>query len=220
MHLIAPSPSSPSPWRLTSWTRFVHRWWVAFSRPAGGSPGHVGSRTIDPSTSEDAQADALHDLVVEHGEAVYRMAMSVVRDRALAEDVAQETLMKAWLALPNFRGDSPLRGWILRIARNTAISTLRQRKALPIDPTELPEAPVHSERSVESKVQSGLAMEEFVAALDTLDELSRSVVVLREIEGLTYDEISDVLSVPLPTVKTRLLRARRRLSLALEDWQP
>ena len=63
-------------------------------------------------------------------------------------------------------------------------------------------------------------MAAFEAALDTLDDLSRSVVVLREVEGMSYEEIATVLEVPLPTVKTRLLRARRVLATALEGWRP
>ena len=60
----------------------------------------------------------------------------------------------------------------------------------------------------------------FEQALDKLDELSRSIVVLREVEGMSYDEVAETLEVPLPTVKTRLLRARRVLATALEDWRP
>ena len=184
----------------------------------------TGPAPVEPATTPAAAPGAddpedLHNLVVEHGDAIYRLALSLVRDRSLAEDVAQETLVKAWLALPSFRGDSSLRGWVLRIAHNTAISTLRQRRAVVIDPHELPEAETRPERSVESSVQSGAVLEEFVQALDLLDELSRSIVVLRELEGLAYDEIAEVLDVPMPTVKTRLLRARRRLGAALEDWK-
>ena len=61
-------------------------------------------------------------------------------------------------------------------------------------------------------------MNDFVAALDDLDDLSRSIVVLREVEDLSYDEIADVLNIPLPTVKTRLLRSRRKLGSALREW--
>ncbi len=177
---------------------------------AGGSGRSAKDTAADP--------DDLHQLVVEHGDAIYRLALSVVRDKPLAEDVAQETLVKAWLALPSFRGDASLRSWVLRIAHNTAISTLRQRRAVVIDPLDMPEEETKPERSVESRVQSGVVMDEFVEALDTLDELSRSIVVLRELEGMAYDEIAEVLDVPLPTVKTRLLRARRRLGTALREW--
>jgi RNA polymerase sigma-70 factor (ECF subfamily) len=184
-------------------------------------PAAADEAEAAPTASPEPRADdpqELHDLVVEHGDAIFRLALSVVRDRALAEDIAQETLVKAWLALPSFRGDASIRGWVLRIAHNTAISTLRQRRAVVIDPHELPEAQTRPERSVEASVQSGAVLDDFVAALDTLDELSRSIVVLRELEGLAYDEIAAVLNVPMPTVKTRLLRARRRLGAALSDW--
>ncbi|MGH1491285.1 MAG: RNA polymerase sigma factor [Acidimicrobiales bacterium] len=181
--------------------------------------GGVQGKGRSKDASKDAgDPDDLHNLVVEHGDAIYRLALSVVRDKSLAEDVAQETLVKAWLALPSFRGDSSLRSWVLRITHNTAISTLRQRRAIVIDPQEFPEEETKPERSVESRVQSGLVMSEFVEALDMLDELSRSIVVLRELEGMAYEEIARVLDVPLPTVKTRLLRARRRLSSALREW--
>ena len=168
--------------------------------------------------TDEADPNELHDLVVEHGDAIYRLALSVVRDQALAEDVAQEALVKAWLALPSFRGDASLRSWLLRITHNTAISTLRRRRAVVIDPLDMPEEPTRIERSVESRVQGEVVMDHFIEALDTLDELSRSIVVLRELEGLSYDEISEVLDVPMPTVKTRLLRARRRLSNVLREW--
>ncbi len=158
-------------------------------------------------------------MVVEHSDAIFRLALSVVRDRSLAEDVAQETLVKAWLALPSFRGESSVRSWVLRITHNTAVSTLRQRRAVVLDPHDMPEQQSRVERSVESRVQSSVVMDQFVSALDELDELSRSIVVLRELEGLAYDEISDVLNVPMPTVKTRLLRARRRLGSTLRDWE-
>ncbi|MEL6984069.1 MAG: RNA polymerase sigma factor [Actinomycetota bacterium] len=181
---------------------------------AGGDLGTGGAK-VQP---EGGDPDELHQLVTEHGDAIFRLALSVVRDRALAEDVAQETLVKAWLALPTFRGDSSLRGWVLRIAHNTAVSTLRRRRAVVVDPHDFPEEPIQIERSVESRVMSGAAMDDFVEALDTLDELSRSIVVLRELDGMSYEEIADVLDIPMPTVKTRLLRARRRLGNALREW--
>lgn len=144
--------------------------------------------------------------------------MSVVRDPALAEDVAQETLIKAWQAISTFRGDASLRSWVLRIAHNQAISTLRKRRDVLQDPAELPERPVTS--SVEQRVEQRAALESFEAALGQLDELSRSIVVLRELEHLSYDDIADTLDLPLSTVKTRLLRARRLLANALGEWRP
>lgn len=186
------------------------------TRPGGGRSKR-SDRT--DSSADQPDPDDLHQLMVDHSDAVFRLAFSVVRDRALAEDVTQETMLKAWLALPSFRGESSLRGWVMRIAHNQAISTLRARKFVLSDPNEMPEAPVRPERSTERRVEGSAAFDEFVDALDLLDDLSRSIVVLRELEGMSYDEISRVLDVPLPTIKTRLLRSRRLLGNALREWK-
>ncbi len=178
----------------------------------------LGSSGLGPEA--DADPEELTRLVAEHGEAIYRVALSVVRDAALAEDVAQDTLVKAWLALPNFRGESSVKSWVLRIAHNTAISTLRLRRSVLTDPFSMPEHPQPAGTSVERRVENSAAMGDFVAELGKLDDLSRSVVVLREVEGLPYDEIAQILDIPLSTVKTRLMRARRRLGTALEEWAP
>lgn len=170
-----------------------------------------------PDPSADP-SQVLDQLVRDHLDAVYRVAFSVVRDASLAEDVAQDSLLKAWKALPSFRGESSLRSWLLRITHNTAVSTLRKRREELRDPNLLPEVPTTS--STERKVEGALSLDAFEAALDQLDELSRSIIVLREIEGMAYDEIADVLDVPMPTVKTRILRARRVLASALEGWKP
>jgi len=169
--------------------------------------------TMDP-------AEALAELTRRHAAAVYRVALSVTRSHEQAEDVAQDALLKAWQALPAFRGDAPLKNWLLRITHNTAVSALRRRRDVHVDPTELPEAPAPTHESVESRVEARVSIDAFEEALQRLDELSRSVVVLREVEGLSYEEISQVLEIPLPTVKTRLLRSRRLLATALEGWQP
>lgn len=162
--------------------------------------------------------EQLEALVRDHLDAVYRVAYSVVRDAALAEDVSQDAILKAWTALPTFRGESTLRSWLLRITHNTAISTLRKRREEVRDPNLLPER--ESASRTEQQAVATLSIDAFEEALDQLDELSRSIVVLREIEGLPYDEIAEILDVGLPTVKTRLLRARRVLASALEGWRP
>ncbi len=169
--------------------------------------------------SSDVDPEALNKLVTEHSDSIFRLAYSIVSDRALAEDITQDTLVKAWLALPSFRGDGSLKGWVLRIAHNTAISAIRARKAIVVDPIDLVDSNPTRSDLVEKKVEDSEAYGEFVEALDHLDELSRSILVLREVEGLSYEEISQLLKVPLPTVKTRLLRSRRRLGVALKGWQ-
>ena len=172
-------------------------------RMPGGGPS-------DPALTIEA-------IVVEHSDAVFRLAQSVVRDASLADDVTQDTFIQVWKHLDDFRGDSSMRSWVLRIAHNTAVSTLRKIKDSATDPSTLPERhdPIPTTRIIEGR----LAADELHVALDELDDLSREIVVLREIEGMAYDEIANALDVPIPTVKTRLLRARRRLSVSLEGWR-
>ena len=193
---------------------------INFGRGPSRSTVSVRATPTDepPDMTEPTPAEQLEELVREHLDAVYRVAFSVVRDSALAEDVAQDAILKAWKALPTFRGESSLRSWLLRITHNTAISTLRRRREEYRDPDLLPE---HEQLiTTEKKVVDTMSMNAFEEALESLDELSRSIVVLREVEGMAYDEISEALDVPLPTVKTRLLRARRTLAAALEGWRP
>jgi RNA polymerase sigma-70 factor (ECF subfamily) len=192
------------------------------SAPAGGARVlDVDAAVMAPFASglDGLAVDAqLEQLILLHGEAVYRVALSVVRDPMSAEDVAQEALLKAWQALPGYRGEAPLRSWLLRITHNTAVSWLRKRREEPLDPQLFPErAPSDS---TEHAVERRAAMAAFEHALAGLDDLSRSIIVLRELEGLAYEDIAEVLGVPLPTVKTRLLRARRLLSTSLEGWRP
>lgn len=106
-----------------------------------------------------------------------------------------------------------MRSWVLSIAHNTAVSTLRRSRERATDPRLMPdsEEPLGVERHSEGRADLRL----LAAALETLDPVSRSIVVLRDVEGMAYQQIADALDVPLPTVKTRLLRARRELQRAV-----
>lgn len=207
-------------------------WWSRHLAMAAIDPEPAGPTPTPGDSSQQSRdrpdddlrslepTEQLAALTRRHADAVYRVALSVTRDHDLAEDVAQDALLKAWQALPSFRGDAPLKNWLLRITHNTAISALRRRRDVHMDPQELPEARSPRHHSVEAQVEGHIAVDHFEVALAGLDDLSRSIVVLREVEGLSYDEIADVLDVPLPTVKTRLLRARRQLATALGGWRP
>ena len=158
----------------------------------------------------------LRDLIEDHADAVYRVAYGVLHDRGLAEDVVQETMIKAWEAQDEFRGDSSLRTWILRIAHNSAIDALRRRRDQATAPEDLPDAPGNGADGDPARRAAGRAdLEQLAVALGGLDELSRSIVVLREVEGMSYEQIATALDVPIATVKTRLLRARRALHAAV-----
>ncbi|MGH2775694.1 MAG: RNA polymerase sigma factor [Actinomycetota bacterium] len=195
-----------------------------FDAPPGTLKGVIyAARNVagasSSSSSEQGQAseeDVTH-LVEEHIDSIYRLALSLVRDSALAEDVVQETLIKVWRALPAFRGDSSLRRWVLTITHNTAVSLMRAAREEAHDPNDLPDAPVPN--SIEKTVQDNLAIEQLWNKLGELDETTRALVVLRDLEGLSYEELCGILGLPLPTVRTRLFRARRKLAAAMEEWR-
>ena len=161
--------------------------------------------------------EVLRILIEEYGPAMYRLARSIMGDGALAEDVVQESLLKAWQAAGSLHEDSALRAWALRITHNTAISALRKRREELRSPETMPETS-HGP-TVDRQVDGRLMVDELLTALDLLDPLTRSIVILREVEDMTYEDIAVALDVPLPTVKTRLFRARKLLATGLAGWR-
>lgn len=185
----------------------------------GNPPPGGGARSRDEPSPRDSAAveRALAELVAEHSDTVYRLARSIVHDPALADDVVQETLVKAWRAIPDFDGPIP-RPWLMKVARNTAISLLRTRRDQVRESSDFDEV-ASAEGGPATTTVDRAALDRLWTVLADLDETSRSMVVMRELNGLTYEEISDVLDLPLATVKTRLFRARRALQVKMEEWR-
>lgn len=157
----------------------------------------------------DGARPGIEDIIRDHSSAMFRVAVSVVHDHALAEDVVQESVVKAWQALDTFRGEASIRTWLLRITHNTAISALRKRRDDVTAPSELPERP--GQISVEESALLQADRDEIWDALSRLDPVGRAIVVLREVDRMSYEEIAEVLDLPTATVRTRLFRARQQL---------
>jgi len=166
---------------------------------------------------EGPNPEDLRVVVDRHAAAVYRVARSIVHDAALADDVVQETMLKAWRNSPVGPGEEIPRNWLLKVARNTAISLLRTRREDLHGPETLPEGPgaVSTPRTVEGRAQ----LDELWEAMEHLDEDARALIVLKEVDDLSYEEIAAALELPLSTVKTRLFRARKALKNAMSEWQ-
>lgn len=185
---------------------------------AAEADGPLSPTDAEPPPTAEAMLD---ELVAEHAPSCYRVALSVVRDPALAEDVVQEALVKAWMGFDSYRGEAPVRHWVLRITHNTAVSVLRRRRDEPVaDIAKLEHAPTSGRHHVEREVLGRLAADRLWAVLADLDDVTRAVVVLREVEGMTYEEVAATVGLSLPTVKTRLFRARRMMADRLEEWRP
>jgi RNA polymerase sigma-70 factor, ECF subfamily len=171
---------------------------------------------LSPSVNSD---ELLRQIIDEHSPSMYRIARSIVHDSALAEDVVQESIVKAWRGLAGYRAESSLRSWLLRITHNTAISMLRKRREDVRDPSVMPEASSGIDyASPERTVDGRMMVDQLWVALDQLDPISRTIVVLREIESMSYEDIVETMQLPLPTIKTRLFRARKQLASALTEW--
>jgi RNA polymerase sigma-70 factor, ECF subfamily len=151
-------------------------------------------------------------VVLPHLDAAYNLARWLIRSPADAEDVVQEACLRALRFFDGFRGGDS-RAWLLKIVRNTCYSWVRKNR-----PTELSDEfdeTVHSTDALgedaEAKLVSRANSEQVRKALEALPAGFREVLVLREIEELSYKEISDVTGVPMGTVMSSLSRARRRL---------
>jgi RNA polymerase sigma-70 factor, ECF subfamily len=170
---------------------------------------------------------AFEMLVVKYQRRVERLISRMVRDSGLVEDVAQESFIRAWRALPQFRGDSAFYTWLYRIAVNTAKKALMERKRDPLVNESTLVSPEEGEEPsrVENELSDGetpealLASKEIAAtvnaAIDALSEDLRQAIVLREIEGLSYEEIADVMNCPIGTVRSRIFRAREAIAARL-----
>ncbi len=155
-----------------------------------------------------------------HLDAAYTLARYLTRDPDSARDVVQDACLRAVRHFPGFRGDdvASARAWLLTIVRNTAYSARRRHG--PVErATEFDET-VHSDAVAEEHPETALLrkgeQESLQQALDRLPEELREMIVLREVEGLSYKEMSDVAGVPIGTVMSRLSRARARLQ---EAWR-
>jgi RNA polymerase sigma-70 factor (ECF subfamily) len=163
-------------------------------------------------------------LVIKYQRRIQRLIGRMVRDVDLIEDIAQETFIRAYKALAQFRGDAQFYTWLYRIAVNTAKKTLVDLRRDPVltesalrntsddDETSRPENEPISSETPEASLQAKEIAAAVNAAVEDLPEELRQAVTLREIEGLSYDEIAEVMNCPIGTVRSRIFRAREAIS--------
>ncbi len=166
---------------------------------------------------------AFEPLVEKYRQRVWRLAYNVLRDREEAWDVAQDAFIRAYQALPSFRGQSAFYTWLFRIVMNLAADRARQRAARgrAFGTERVPEEDWERLMADQSAAPDSSAAqtedrERITRALDTLSEDHRTIIMLSDVEGLAYREIAEVLDVPIGTVMSRLHNARRRLRQALK----
>jgi len=174
------------------------------------------------------ETKAFEMLVIKYQRRIERLIARMVRDVDLVQDIAQESFIRAYRALPQFRGDSAFYTWLYRIAVNTAKKALVDLKRDPLV-TESSRASAHDDADETSRTEreltdgetpeSLLASKEVAqavnAAIEALSEDLRQAITLREIEGLSYEEIADVMNCPIGTVRSRIFRARESIAQRL-----
>lgn len=192
----------------------------------------MGEREADLILVERVQAgdrEAFSLLVSKYQRKLLRLVMRLVRDPADAEDVAQEAFVKAYRALPNFRGDSAFYTWLYRIGVNTAKNWLVANGRRMPTVTDISGATddedggggidegglLRNDETPERLLLSKQIGETVNAAMDALPDDLRTAISLREIEGLSYEEIAQVMDCPIGTVRSRIFRAREAIATRL-----
>ncbi len=223
-----PGPGAPSGSAPPGWT-------------GPGAPALEGGDQPPPANLSDDQLverarardlAAFEELVGRHEERLYRVAMRLLRNENDAREVLQDALLSAWQNLDGFAGRAQFGTWIYRVTVNGALMLLRSRRRRPtvsvedMTAADLDEAVDESMASSggdwskrpDEQLQSGELKAHIQEALDRLPEILRLVFLLRDVEGLSTEETADMLNVTVPTVKTRLHRARLALRQSINDY--
>ncbi len=174
----------------------------------------------------DGDVNAFEAIVREYEKSVFNLALRMSGNREDALDISQDSFLKVYNSLHSFRGESKFSVWLYRIVSNTCLDFLRERKRraeVPLvrgddegeaEQTEIPDESLAPEALLERK----LTREALRRGLESLPEDQRKILLLREIQGFSYEEIADILSLESGTVKSRIFRARKKLcEFLLED---
>lgn len=170
------------------------------------------------------------DLAMEHMPALYTAALRLTRNRADAEDLVQETFLKAYRAFRGFEEGTNLRAWLYKILTNTFINSYRAARRRPekADVEDVEDLYLYhrlgelragsSGRSAEEEVFERITDDEVKSAIESLPEAFRIAVLLADVEGFSYKEIAEITEVPIGTVMSRIHRGRKALQKALLDY--
>jgi len=191
-------------------------------RKRSGETGHLRTSDLElVRRARDGDEVACHALVDRFAPELYRLALFLVGDAADAEDVLQETFSGAFRHLGRFAGRSSVRTWLSGILVRQAARCRRSRKRarlLSLDPQH--DRVRETGSGAPGAAETADLRMDVASALETLAPIHREVIVLRELQGFTYEEIAEALSLPRGTVESRLFRARRILRQLLKDYTP
>jgi len=186
----------------------------------------VDAQLVERAKGGDPKAFEM--LVIKYQRRIERLIARMVRDVDLVQDIAQESFIRAYRALPQFRGDSAFYTWLYRIAVNTAKKALVDMKRDPLvtesaragmndddDETSRTERELTDGETPEALLASKEIAQAVNAAIEALSDDLRQAITLREIEGLSYEEIAELMNCPIGTVRSRIFRARESIAQRL-----
>ena len=163
----------------------------------------------------DGDARAFEILMEKHESKMYAVALRMCKTREAAQDCLQDAMLRIYKALPTFKGQSSFSTWAYRITMNTCLDDLRRKKvrqAQSLDQMlEIGWAPVDENNSTERHLENSELKRNLSRAIQTLPEEMRAAVVLRDVQGFSYEEIANMLSTNVGTVKSRISRGREKL---------
>jgi RNA polymerase sigma-70 factor (ECF subfamily) len=181
----------------------------------------------EPSATDDAlvraarlgDQEAFREIVDRHGPAMYRYALRLVGDSTDAAEATQEAFVSAWRSLSGFSGHSSLRTWLIRLVHRRAADLQRNRRATPIDDALLSRlSPAASDNPLQTVIDAEL-LQALQLALNELPWHQRAAWLLREVEEMSYEEISVALAMPIGAVRGHLYRGRRTLAERMARWR-
>jgi RNA polymerase sigma-70 factor (ECF subfamily) len=190
----------------------------------------IALQTTDPddvlvTRTLRGELSAFESIVERHRDVVFRVAARIVGPEE-ADDVSQDAFLRAFHRLASFKGEAPFRSWLLQITHHTAINAATRRRPVPVDSEREQAAQADSSdtgRPPAEQLERSERQERLQLKLGMLRPSYRSLVVLRDLEGLSYEEIAQLLEMPIGSVKGRLHRARQELIGLLRnntyDWE-
>lgn len=187
--------------------------------PSDPVPVAEDDRGVDgwlAGAAAEGDEGAFEQLVRRHTPALYAGALRVTGSPQLAQEVVQDAWLSAWLGLPAFRGQSAVRTWLVRITTTKALNALRRpQRTVPLEAVPEP-ATAGTEQEVELRERAAAVQ----SAILQLPVRQREAVVLRDLQGLSYDEVAGALGCSVASVKSALFRGRQALMVTLEQHRP
>ncbi|MDX3763398.1 sigma-70 family RNA polymerase sigma factor [Streptomyces sp. AK02-04a] len=190
-----------------------------WDRPSDATETEGREDTLLAVRAGEGDEEAFEALVRHYGPMLLQLATRLLGDRAEAEDAVQEAFVSAWRKLPEFRGDSAFGTWMYRIVTNRCLNVLRARRPVTdLEAVSEPAAPDHMVSPARA-VEAQAAVEALSQAMAVLSPEQRVSWVLRELNGLSYEEVADMVGISQEAVRGRVFRARRQLTEAMVAWR-